>query len=268
LEFAKGGFNVIGLANNHSLDCIKPGARREMRPSLAIIRKQFPNIAFHGVSYQSDQLQNVAIQTINGIRVGMVSIKGWAVGVQQLVGNISNRKKIFAALLNAPVDVRILTFHGGEELSRVPTSDNLKVIHEFIADYNGDAVFAHHPHVMQGIELLKKKNGKTAVIFHSLGNFLHDGLSRSQDGMMARIEVTKNGVIADSNSTDSIAKNQLRVDLTRMSFTFNEFNDPAPGLGVSIETPKLVGPINSIKPVNYSPKGTTVDIKVIDSTHN
>ncbi len=269
IEFAKWGFNMIGIANNHSLDCVSPRSRNEISAAVGEVLRQAPNTVFHGVAKNERELLTVAIQTIRGIKIGMVSVKGWANGSRANIANLANRKKIFTALKNTDVDIRILMYHGGEELSREPTPSNILVEHEFIAKYDGDIVFAHHPHVMQGIEILKKQDGKNAVIFHSLGNFLHDGLSRGQDGMMARVQVDRQGLVTDSvqlfplqfssytpgpikmshlkvatkilaDSTAAIVANKLRRDLSRVPFTLKTIALPAPGLGLDLSLPSLV----------------------------
>ena len=268
IDFAKWGFNMIGLANNHALDCVKPRSRNEIAAAIAEVLAQAPNTVFHGVAKNESQLMKVAIQVIRGIKIGMVSVKGWPNGGHANIANLSNRKKVFAALQDADVDIRILMYHGGEERSREPTASNIMIEHEFIARYDGDIVFAHHPHVMQGLEILKKQNGKNAVIFHSLGNFLHDGLSRGQDGMMARVEVDLHGIVTDSvqifplqaatykpgpikinnltaatkilsDSTKAILANKLRKGLSRVPFAFQSITIPAPGLGLDLTLPSL-----------------------------
>jgi poly-gamma-glutamate capsule biosynthesis protein CapA/YwtB (metallophosphatase superfamily) len=282
IDFAKWGFNMIGLANNHSLDCVNPRSRHEIAAAIGEVLKEAPNTVFHGVAKNERELLKVAIQVIRGVKIGMVSVKGWANGSHANIANLANRRKIFTALQKANVDVRILMYHGGEELSRKPTPSNIQVEHEFISQFDGDIVFAHHPHVMQGIEILKKQDGKNAVIFHSLGNFLHDGLSRSQDGMMARVQVDRQGLITDSvqlfplqaasytpgpvkisklkvatkilsDSTAAILANKLRKELSRVPFTFKTITLPAPGLGLDLSTPSLVAtPPATLQPATTS----------------
>ncbi len=62
----------------------------------------------------------------------------------------------------------IVYFHFGNEYSRTPNEDQVKMAHEVIDD-GADVVLGAHPHVTQGIEVY---NGKP--IFYSLGNFVFD----------------------------------------------------------------------------------------------
>lgn len=65
-------------------------------------------------------------------------------------------------------DLIIAYMHFGNEYSKSPNEDQIKIAHELI-DYGADVVLGSHPHVTQGIEVY---NGKP--IFYSLGNFIFD----------------------------------------------------------------------------------------------
>ena len=65
---------------------------------------------------------------------------------------------------------------------------------EFIDRYQGDIVFAHHPHVSQGVELFAKRYGRYGIVFYSLGNFLHNGLGSGGDGLIAKLNGSRNGI--------------------------------------------------------------------------
>lgn len=197
-EYLKWGMNFIGLANNHSVDCVDPYPFGNVESILKKLMKQFPDSRFHGIARSSSNLVKYpASRTIRGVSVGMVSIKGWDNGSWTPLGNIANRLRIFKKLQLLPHDVRILSLHGGVESTRQPGLIVAEIAREFVNDYDGDIVFAHHPHMMQGVEVIKKKNGRTGIIFFSLGNGLHNGLSVKGDGLAAKVFVGKNGVNKD-----------------------------------------------------------------------
>lgn len=258
--FVRSGFNLVSLANNHTLDCLEPTATSEVKPALAEALKDLGPVGVHGLAPRYDDLvATPAILTVRGLKIGMVSMKAWDNGRKAAIGNLGNRVDLFKALQGAAVDVRILSLHGGVENTRRPTETMMDVAREFVGRYDGDVVFAHHPHKMHGFEIVAKSGGRRAVIFYSLGNFLHNGLSAKGDGMMARVAVTKSGgVDADSvaayplaNSSTSpgpVAKTSLRSMLTmfrdsnaaialkalpaglkRVPFTLSEIDDVAPG---------------------------------------
>jgi len=70
----------------------------------------------------------------------------------------------------APFAAALVSVHGGHEWEAVPRSDFRDLYRRFV-DLGADAVFAHHPHVLQGIEI---RSGKP--IFYSLGNFVFPGM--------------------------------------------------------------------------------------------
>lgn len=65
-------------------------------------------------------------------------------------------------------DLIIVSMHFGNEYSRSPNDDQVKIAHELI-DYGADVVIGSHPHVTQGIEMYKGK-----PICYSLGDFIFD----------------------------------------------------------------------------------------------
>lgn len=65
-------------------------------------------------------------------------------------------------------DFIVVFMHYGNEYSRSPNEDQIRISHELIDD-GADVVIGSHPHVTQGIEMY---NGKP--IFYSLGNFMFD----------------------------------------------------------------------------------------------
>ncbi len=200
--FAKEGFNLVSLANNHGQDCVDPDSALEIDKALAAARAQAPDFVAHGISANVDRLaREPAIFEKNGVRIGMIAIKGWEGGKRANIGNTDNRIELFTALRDAKVDIRILSVHGGTESSRRPHEVIMSLAREFVGKYGGDLVLAHHPHVMQGFELLEKADGRVAAVFYSLGNFLHNGLSDRGDGMLARVRLTREGL--DPNAVEA-----------------------------------------------------------------
>jgi poly-gamma-glutamate synthesis protein (capsule biosynthesis protein) len=261
-QFGQWGFNLASLANNHALDCTDPPAHHEHDAVMAIVKKLAPDLQTHGVARRVGGLATgFARLEVRGIKIGMAAIKAWDNGGRAPIGSLGNRHAIMAALQKEPVDVRILSVHGGIEGTRRPTATMMDVAREFISRYDGDIVFAHHPHRWQGFELLTKANGKHAIIFYSLGNFLHNGLSPSGDGLMARVAVARDGIDVESvalvplaaanvrpgpikerelrpfalelqQSNATIARHPLPEGLARVPFTLDFMQLPAPGVRV------------------------------------
>lgn len=94
--------------------------------------------------------------------------------------------------LKAQTDHVVLVYHGGEEFMRTPMPYTRRQLKKYL-DWGADVVVAHHPHVVQGFELMGKK-----AIFYSLGNFVFDtSYQRVQEdtdkGMLLSLSFDKNG---------------------------------------------------------------------------
>lgn len=264
-EFASWGFNLMGLANNHSLDCLDPAPGRETVAALQAALTTFPNLQVHGVASSFTALATrPALLTVKGVKLGMTALKAWGNGRKSTIGNLDNRADLMTHLAKADVDVRILSLHGGIENSRHPTDVVMGIAREFIANYNGDIVFAHHPHKSQGFEVVTKRDGRVGVIFYSLGNGLHNGLSAAGDGLAVRVKVSRSGVDPASlavyplarpavhprpfsaaelpeitsilrSSSVAIALRPLPRGLTRVPFDLVEIKDPVLGLKLAFD---------------------------------
>jgi len=65
-------------------------------------------------------------------------------------------------------DLQIIYIHWGDEYELVANA-NQRRLAEILISYGADAIFGHHPHVVQNIEII---NG--VPVFYSLGNFIFD----------------------------------------------------------------------------------------------
>lgn len=297
-QFGQWGFNLVALANNHSLDCVDPTPSSEINKALALARASAPEIAAHGVAPSWKKLTTeVAQLEKNGIRLGMVSLKAWDNGPKSYIGNSGNRFDLFKALKKAKVDVRILSLHGGVENTRRPPAELMDIARDFVARYDGDVVFAHHPHKYQGMEVIYKPNGKTAVIFYSLGNSLHNGLSSGGDGLAARVSVGRKGVDRDSlavfplasasryprpisareapgalsilkASSTAIALRPLPKGLVRLPFALTAVTKPAQGFALQVDPPPAVKEARAKAKVRQAVRKITKKIRKVKPQHD
>ncbi len=147
------GFDVLGLANNHSFNFGKAGLESTRR-----------YIGSAGMLYYGDPFNKDEISTViskNGIKIGFVGFHEFY---------YTNFDKVQAEIvrLKKEVDVLIVTPHWGIEYQKEPTEDMVKWGHKFI-DNGADIVIGSHPHVIGTSEEYKGKK-----IYYSLGNFSFD----------------------------------------------------------------------------------------------
>lgn len=153
-----GGIDAVNVANNHTVDYGDEG----YVDTLANLDKA--GIQRFGNDY-------TAMVSVKGVQVGLTGIYECeeGIGCQELA--LSNVEK----LKDQGAQVIIVSFHWGDENSYTPNDVHTTLAHSVI-DAGADLVVAHHPRVLQGIELYKGK-----YICYSLGNFCFGGNSICKD---------------------------------------------------------------------------------------
>jgi poly-gamma-glutamate synthesis protein (capsule biosynthesis protein) len=168
-----GNVDAVTLANNHAYDMRMVGV------------VETPEILDEiGLTYVGAHRYEPPI-----LRAESVEVKGWKIAYVAATTerNAHQRKKdpelpfaereaLEAALLPVIEEARprhdlvIVVLHWGDEYKEAPDDWQVSAARAFV-DAGADAVIAHHPHVLQGIE----RYGK-GLIAYSLGNLLFDNL--------------------------------------------------------------------------------------------
>lgn len=185
------GIDVLGLANNHTLDYGYEG----LLDTLSYLDKNDIKRAGGGKNKQ-EAIEGAIIEK-NGLKIGVLSfsrvvpdVKWYAtdkrpgiVGaydphISEVIVRIEEMKK--------EADIVILSIHWGVELSATPRKQEMDLGKKLI-DAGADIIMGHHPHVLQGVEIYKGK-----PIFYSLGNFVFG----------TKNELTSNTMIGQINFID------------------------------------------------------------------
>jgi poly-gamma-glutamate synthesis protein (capsule biosynthesis protein) len=200
------GFNLLSLANNHSMDYGQAGLRETLLHVARIKAKGIP-LAVAGIGMNREFASQPDIVDIKGYKVAFAAI---GIVTNNLArhragsstpGQIAYRfdddyALVRQRLVATPADLRILSIHYGIE-GRVRT--DAKQIAEWrgmAAQKDGiDLIVGHHAHVVRGVEI----NGYS-LIFYGLGNFLHHGTANMTSrgicknyGLFARVYFASNG---------------------------------------------------------------------------
>ena len=182
------GFNLVSLANNHTLDKGKEG----IYSSLDYWRNK-ENIMTAG-SYSSEENRitpNIMVK--NGITYAVFAYRTTRNGLntfkdEPYLITVYDEELVKADIerLRDKVDLLMVSMHWGEEYTHNPTEEQ-KIIAEYLASLNVDIIIGHHPHVVQPIDFI----GNTMVIY-SLGNFIASqyGINKLT-GLMAGVTVKK-----------------------------------------------------------------------------
>lgn len=169
---ARAGFNIVSLANNHSLDYGPQG--------LEDTRTALEKAGIHGVGAGRNLAEARApvYMVQGGVTVAFLAYSltfpeefwagpdkpGSAFGHEQDV-----RADVAAARQTA--DIVVVSFHWGQEGKTELRDYQVQLAHAAI-DAGASAVLGHHPHILQAVE--RYQDG---VILYSLGNFAFGSFS-------------------------------------------------------------------------------------------
>jgi hypothetical protein len=191
------GFNLIGLSNNHSRDCLASDdtSQRGEIASAAMSAKNIEGLGSRPWIWAG--LSSTAADDAGRARVRTFEVKGRSVRVafgSMYLGRpdcpnaacSGDKKALLESLRDAQADVRILALHS---MGAADQDVAVKVGVDFVKTYNGDVVFGHGPHVWKPVRVVRKAasfGGGTGVVFESLGNFLHPSLGGQAKNFIGR----------------------------------------------------------------------------------
>ncbi len=212
------GFDVLGLANNHSGDFTPAGYIDTAK-----------NVRAAGMTAVANDIEYV---TRNGQKIAFIAFS--YLGAHNSIHNIPRAKELVAKAV-AGADIVIVTFHGGAEggkYTHVPrvnemflgeSRGNLPAFSHAVIDAGADLVIGHGPHVPRAMELYRDR-----LIAYSLGNFIGYGAlsARGIAGYSLILDVTLNRdgsfhsgeIIPLINSTSAIPgydSQKRSIDLVR-----------------------------------------------------
>jgi poly-gamma-glutamate synthesis protein (capsule biosynthesis protein) len=199
------GFNVLTVANNHSLDYGPDG----LVDTLAALDQA--GIARPGGGRSAAEAHAPALLSVNGLRVAVLGYvntpndgrSGWQAESMRADGSAPGvawgtpdviRRDVAAA--RSAADVVIVALHAGWEYTAAPNPVQRELAYAAV-EAGAALVLGAHPHVLQGIE-----EYRGVPIVYSLGNFVFDvdDDDRRQPGLpsvltgILRVRLTRDGV--------------------------------------------------------------------------
>lgn len=169
----KAGFDVILHASNHALD---KGIGNVYD---AIDYWSDKDVTVLGIHKSEKDAEIPTIVEVNGIKMGMLNytygLNGFVLPSDQgyAVDLLDNETKLLQdiAYCEEHADITIGFWHMGVEYMTSPTPDALAWVEKTVAA-GCDLLICCHPHVIQPYEMYTAKNGNTALVYYSLGNFI------------------------------------------------------------------------------------------------
>ena len=186
------GFDLLGLANNHSLDAGPDGLRQTadilQEAGLAIVGAgATPEQALEAYTFSQDGI-TLAVLSVNAIPIpadsalpeGQAVQGGWDIARW-------DREAVLATVSTASqqADAVIVFIHWGYEYQLRPDPAQTRYA-ELLFEAGADVVIGHHPHVVQAPAVLTRPDGRTVLAAYSLGNFVFDqGWAEGTDAGLA-----------------------------------------------------------------------------------
>lgn len=232
------GFNIVSLANNHTLDKNEAGILYSVS-----FWEKYKDIITAG-SYNSwETRNNISIFEINDIKFSFLSYTMTTNGL-----NTPNGKEYLVNVYSAETvkrdielarengaEVIMVAMHWGNEYTHTP-NDKQKEVAEYLAKLDVNLIIGTHPHVIQPIDYVDD-----TLVIYSLGNFIsaqHPLGINKIIGLLVGVEIVvdKDGnvsfenlnyellytyctsgyknfkVIPFSNLTDKILKNYKKIE--------------------------------------------------------
>ena len=191
------GIKIVSFANNHVMDQRWAGFA-ETRDHLKEIGLQFA-----GSGDTAGQTWQPLVVESNGIKVGWLGMTRWLNGNRnpdrddQPHVNFfpypgesggapgADESQVLGAVkaAKAQCDMLVISIHWGTEYAPAPRPEDVEMAHKML-DAGASVIVGHHPHVLQPIETYTTNDGRMAVIFYSLGNFLSNQSRNYVDGLM------------------------------------------------------------------------------------
>ena len=186
------GFNLVNLANNHTLDKGEKGIFATCN-----FWNSFPGIMTGGSSCTKEESETPKIMEMDGITYTLLS---YTTSTNNLKSpndyyvNIYTPERVkrdFEKVQNK-ADVILVSMHWGEEYRHIPTSDQ-KEIAKYLSSLGANIVIGTHPHVIEPIEWIDD-----TLVIYSLGNLISSQSTKDdyarRIGLLANVDIIKTTV--------------------------------------------------------------------------
>lgn len=185
------GFNLIGLANNHTRDCL----RGENGMDGTVMSEKYVQLLEQQAAENGQPFLWGGVGRQKTARIQTFDVKGRSVKVafaSLYMGGggcptmtcADDANRVLQSLRDSQADVRILAIHSWNAATQNQLVDTGI---RFLREYNGDIVFGHGPHTKKPVRIVQSKSGKRGVLFESLGDFLHPNLAGGADNLIGRV---------------------------------------------------------------------------------
>jgi len=198
------GYDVLSVANNHSLDQGKEGLHNTMK------FLQEKNILTSGAAFSSDTINDFPIIQRKGISFAFLaytfSLNKFSCGDEPWLCNhlrLNKRGEDFSLIKKQTeiarsrgADVVILSLHMGNAYQPFPDEHIVENVHRIAKEIEAEVIVCNHAHNVQPYELFQWKNEKCeerhALIFYALGDFVaYDIYTKAHISLMVKLHFSR-----------------------------------------------------------------------------
>jgi poly-gamma-glutamate capsule biosynthesis protein CapA/YwtB (metallophosphatase superfamily) len=199
------GFNLVSLANNHTLD---KGEQGIINSTNYWKQKQVMTAG----SYNNIEDRNkINVMEKNNIKYALLSYTTLTNGLpipsgKDYLVNLYNPETVKQDVdkIRNQVDVLMVSIHWGTEYTHTPTAQQEEIAN-YLSSLEVDIIIGHHPHVVQPIKYINN-----TMVIYSLGNFISAQIGMNKlIGLMVMVDINKT---VDNNNT-TININNLKTEL-------------------------------------------------------
>lgn len=200
--FQGAGFDLLGLANNHALDC---GARG-LQLTINSLRRA--GLQAVGAGDSLEQAYQPVYLLRNGLKIAFLAFDALHQPEPLLAGQGSSPPAMSAvwkperalqAVRQAreQADFVLVSIHWGSEYSLQADLWQRHLATDLVSA-GADLIYGHHPHVVQETQVIPRPGADSpAFVAYSLGNFIFDQYERfSSQGLALRVWLDESGLLA------------------------------------------------------------------------
>ena len=215
--FLDAGFNLVSLANNHTLDRGEKGVLASLE-----YWKDKKDAVTAGSSLTAEKEKEIRFFRVNGISCAFLAYTTATNGLKAPKGKehyvslyTPEKARNDVARAQKKADVVIVSMHWGSEYVFAPTAEQKKIA-EHLASLGVSIVLGHHPHVVQPVAMVK-----STLVVYSVGNFLSSQKELHKlVGLLVSLDVVKTEMrgetrISFENVTGTLLYNPRRSPLGR-----------------------------------------------------
>jgi len=173
------GIDLFSTANNHAFDGGVEGVFQTLRV-MARLRADRPDGVFSSGTRGNEHSSFAPVSVWRkGVHIGFLAVTqflnesdgGRYVNVVDYADETSVESFLsYVNDVSSRFDLLIVSYHGDQEYVQTPSPLKRRFFRELL-QAGADIVFAHHPHVVQGYEVVSVK-GTRRLIMYSMGNFI------------------------------------------------------------------------------------------------